>query len=185
MKQNIRSLGVILLFMMFFVSCSSKASTMNEDNKIHVNSEKFEILELLVDSPLQARTIHHLLNNNQVVYNNMPIIEWEDTQYGDGLKTDFEFSEGKMVSGTLFEGDLNFARKIYTEADSILHTKYSLDVPLKSKEWVYVNGLPCMQYINFYNLESRRIGIGLYIYSETNDENNASNAQVVISLGGD
>ncbi len=120
MKQNMRSLGVILLFMMVIVSCSSKATTMNEDNKIHGNSEKFEILELLVDSPLQARAIHHLLNNNQVVYNNMPIIEWEDSQYGDGLKTDFEFSEGKMVSGTLFEGDLNSARKIFTEADSIL-----------------------------------------------------------------
>lgn len=178
-----RYIGILIFMLFMLASCSSKRGESREQNMGESNNS-IEIMELFDDNPTQVEKIHNLLNNNKVVYNNKVIEEWKDSLYVDELDSDFDFSEGKIVSATLFDGNPNSARKIWNEVDSVLSTKYTLLAPYKAKEWTLVNGLPCMQYFNFYETGYRRISIKLYLYSETEDEDNVQNAQVVIGFGG-
>lgn len=162
---------------LFLLSCVQKQS--NSDNTKDLKSESFEVIDLLADNPNQIDLIHGLLKKQQVVYKNSPIVEWSD-DFG----TDYDFSNGNIVSAMLFEGDIDFAHKVFNEVDSILNSKYSLYYPAKAQEWDCVGLLPCMKYVNFYNIGYKKGTIALYIYSSTKDENNVQNAQVVIGFGG-
>lgn len=172
--------GALIFMLVVIVSCSSKRA----DSNMGESNNTIEIMELFNENSNQVENIHNLLNKNNVSYKGEPIVEWKDSVYVDELDSDFDFSDGKVVSATLFDGNPNSARELWNEVDSVLSTKYTLIAPLKTEEWLLVNGLPCMQYINFYKIGCRRISIGLYLYSETENENNIQNAQVVIGFGG-
>lgn len=164
---------------LFLLSCTQKQSNSDSTNTNDVKSESFEVIDLLVDNPNQINLIHGLLKKQQVVYKNSPIVEWSDE-----LGTDYDFSNGNVVSMTLFEGNIDSARRFFNEVDSTLNSKYSLYYPAKAQEWDCVGLLPCMKYVNFYNIGSRKGTIALYIYSSTKDEDNVQNAQVVMGFGG-
>lgn len=178
MKQNLRHLVALFLLILVVGACSSNVTSNKKDKESHVASEKFELLDL-VDDFNEVSTLHDLLNNNQVVYGDYSVVEWRD-----GLGSDYEFSDGKIVSGVIYEGDSNVARKIFNDVDSVFNSKYKLEAPLMANEWDCFGELPCMKYMNLFNTGARKVSVGLYVYSKDQDENKATKTQVIVTLGG-
>lgn len=106
-------------------------------------------------------------------------MEWRDE-----LGSDYEFSDGRVVSAIIYSGNKQKAERTYNEVDSIFASRYHLTFPAKAEDWEEsLQNPPCMKYINFYEFGTKTVSVALHLYSQVKNENNVDKAEVIIGLG--
>ena len=163
--------GLCVLIAIGIMGCNGK----NPNNG--VSREEFFGVDL--NQSNQVVKLHNLLIDKKVDYKGKCMSEWTD-----GMGTDYEFSEGKIVSIDIAEGDIKDVEQVYFELDSIFTNKYKSQEHLNLREWMTTGDNSFyFEYLNFYSYNTYRIGLTLRLVSPVKDEKNITSASVRVGLG--
>lgn len=167
-----------LKIVLFVLTYCLTVSACTKNNVPLEEWEENEFFGLDIDKSDQVSAFHELLSSGKLDWHGTKLEEWND-----GWGTDYDLSEGNVSTTCIFDGNVQDARLLFNQLDSIFFNRYNNREPLKLKEWVELEDENySISYLNFYSYKGYRIGVTLMIVSSEKDENKASVGCVRIGL---
>lgn len=133
----------------------------------------------LESSGNQVKKLHKLLIAGKVIKDGKVLKEWDEFP-----GTDYSFSEGKVVSFELAQGEVDKVSYIRDSLNVSFSERFKIENHYRSKEWIQIDSNEFYyEYFDLYEYGIYTIGVAYRIISPTCEETNIKSAMVRVSLG--
>jgi hypothetical protein len=162
--------GMLLLCHFTIIGCNPIEQSDKETDFFGVN---------LDENDNQVKKLHDLLLVGKVKQNGKVLKEW-----ADAWGTEYSFSEGKVVSFELAQGEVEKVSFIRDSLNTSFSERFTPVNHFMMKEWVPIDSKQFyFEYLDLYEYRNYTLGVNYRIISPTRDKTNIKSALLIVSLG--